>query len=146
MQIRCDHGYFFFRESKVGQISAFMSIFGLDLVAKDDYYTFETLFDSDDFSIKGSEYLGSVATVTYAGRPWEVMRENGLVYDFTQDLVVPIETIVTTVEISEAANYFLSPGLILPGSVRDDGSRVTDYSAWYLFDSAKFKYSEVNFE
>ena len=43
-------------------------------------------------------------------------------------------------------NYFLSPGLIKPGSVTDDGSRVTDYAAWFLFDSMKFKYSEITYE
>lgn len=144
MQIRCIHGYFIFREQRAGEISDFMSLFeGLELVAKDDYFTFAALVDAPSHSIEGGEVLGVTAIKTFEGKPWEVMRENELVYNFNSGLVVPIDTITRRVELVKAPNYFLSPGLILPGSVTDDGSRVTDYAAWYLFDTNKFKYSEV---
>lgn len=146
MQIRCDHGYFRFRERKPGQLSDFMSLFGLDLVAVGDYYTFDTLSEAPNFSIAGSDYLEEPAIVNFQGKPWEVMRANSFIYDFTADEIYNIDLVTTLLTIDQAANYFLSPGLILPGSLKSDGTRVTDYSAWYLFDSQKFKYSEILYE
>jgi hypothetical protein len=147
MQINCLHGYFIFRENRAGEISDFMSLFsGLELVAKDDYFTFAALASSPDYSVEGATYLGATAIKTFEGKPWEVLKQNRLVYNFNSGAIIGIDTVTQRVEIASAANYFLSPGLILPGSVRTDGSRVTDYAAWYLFDSNKFKYSEVTYE
>jgi hypothetical protein len=146
LKIRCLHGFFIFEESTAGEISRFMSLFNLNIQAEKNYFTFESLLDAPTYSIAGGTYLGADAIKTFEGSPWEVMRENNLVYDFTKDEVVPLTTITQRVQIQRAANYFLSSGLILPGSLNDGGSRVKDYAAWYLFDSAKFKYSEVSYE
>lgn len=147
MQIKCVHGYFFFREDGPGEVSQFMSLFaGLEIVQVGDYFTFADLEDAPSHSIEGGEYLTAVATETCEGSPWDVMRENKLVYNFLTGLVVPIATITQRVELSPAGYTLLSPGLILPGSIMDDGSRVTDYAAWYLFGSGRFKYSGVSGE
>lgn len=146
MQIRCDYGFFQFRERKPGQLGDFMSQFGLDLVSKDDYFTFDFLSDAPNYSIQGSDYLGLPAVVNFEGKPWEVMRANNFVYDFTQDELVDIEEITTLLSIDQGIYYFLSPGLILPGSLSAAGTRVTSYNGYYLFDQAKFKYSEVQYE
>lgn len=143
MKIQCIHGYFKFSESKAGQLSRFMSMFGLELERSGDHYTFSDLVDAPDYSIAGSTFLGAPTSVTFAGDPWEVMRENGLVYDFTKGLVVPISTIVRSVTLLNAGNYIISTGMILPGSVTEDGSRVTDYSAQFIQELAHFRYSEV---
>lgn len=123
-----------------------MQLTGVTLRAVDDYFTFSDLVGAPDYSVAGNEYLGATATKTCAGRPWDVMRLNGLVYDFKKSLVVPILSITQFVSLSGAENYFVSSGMILPGSVMDDGSRVTDYSAWFNFDIMKFKYSSVTHE
>lgn len=147
VKINCVHGYFIFEESAAGQVSRFMSLFpGLSLVSKGEYFTFKTLADADTYSIAGSKYLGALSTETFEGKPWEVMRANNLVFNFQTDAVVPIATVTQRLELVATSNYFLSPGLILPGSLTDEGKRVKDYAAWYLFDSRKFKYSEVNIE
>ncbi len=143
MTIKCLHGYFMFDETKIGQISDYLSFYGLPLVKKDTYYTFETLKDAPRYSIKGGFYLGAICTKTFEGEPWEVMRENGLVYNFILDKVVPIASVTQRPNINQAANYFFSDGLLLPGSVRNDGKRVKDYTAGYSFASIKYKYSEV---
>ncbi len=135
-----------FEEAKAGQVSKLTNLFGFEFALKNGYYTFSTLDDAPEYSILGGTFLGAPCIKTFEGKPWEVMRENGLVYDFVNDEVVPILTIVNPVKIYEASNYFLSNGMILPGSVTEDGSRVKDYAAHYLFDTAKFKYSEVSFE
>jgi hypothetical protein len=142
--VNCLHGFFIFREDRTGELSEFMSIFeGLVLVPWRDAYTFEALAEAPDFSIEDSTYLGAQAIATFEGEPWEIMKENELVYDFTSGEVVPLESVVQRVEIQSTANYLLSNGLILPGSIMEDGSRVTDYAARYSFDTARFKYSEV---
>ncbi len=90
--------------------------------------------------------MGAPAIKTFEGEPWEVMEENDLVYDFTQDKVVPISTITQAVQTKQTANYFLANGLILPGSLTEEGLRVKDYAAFYLFDTVTFNYSELNVE
>ena len=67
MKIKCLHGYFIFEETKLGQVSHFMSLFGLGLVPKQDYYTFTDLEDAPDYSVIGGDYLGAVATKTFEG-------------------------------------------------------------------------------
>jgi hypothetical protein len=145
MKINCRHGFFLFEERSPGDISRFQNIFdGLPLIVRSGgLFTFEFLSSAPTHAVGGGTYLGAPAAVSFEGEPSEVMRANDLVYNFVTDTVVPIATITAKLDLAEATNYFLSPGLILPGTVRDDGLRVTDYAAWYLFDSGKFKYSEV---
>lgn len=143
MKINCLHGYFVFHEERIGEISEFMSLFGLPIVFKDDHFTFEFLADAPDFSIKTAPYLNATAIKTFAGKPWDVMRENSLVYNFDQGLLVPITSIATTAPIKAAGKYFVSPGLIMPGSLMDGGSRVKEYAAWFSTESMRFRYSEV---
>lgn len=144
MKIKCLHGYFKFWEPKAGVISDFSSLFGFDLVSIDDYFTFSALEDAPRYSIIGGTYLGATATKTFEGDPWEVMRENNLVYDFAKDVIVPIASIVQKMQLDSTNRYFLSNGMILPGSLTDDGTRVTDYAAFFI--NPLFKYSEVIFE
>ena len=145
MKIKCLHGYFMIEETVAGEASRFVSRFGLDLEPVDNYFTFSGLEEAPDFALAGLPYLDAVTTKTFAGRPWEVMRENELVFNFDTGLVVPIATITQMFNYSLAGNYWVSNGLILPGSLTDEGKRVTDYAAWFSFDTLKFKYSEVLF-
>lgn len=147
MKIDCLHGYFKFYETRSGDVSRFMSLFaGLSIFKFEDHFTFEALLDAPDYSIAGNQYLGATATKTFSGKPWEIFKENGLVYDFNKGSVQPILSTTQVVKIYESGNTFISQGLILPGSFTDEGSRVTDYSAWFLFDSLKFKYSELTLD
>ncbi len=143
MRIKCLHGYFIIEEIGQGQISDFMSQYDLELVPKDNYFTFPSLLEAPKYSLAGGTYLGAAATETFEGEPWEVMRENDLVYDFINDEVVSILTILKTVTLQSTGRFYLTNGLILPGSLTDDGLRVTDYAAWYSKGDQMFKYSEV---
>jgi hypothetical protein len=90
--------------------------------------------------------MGTPTLEAFEGPPWEVMRANGLVYNFSLGLVVPIASIVVRRSIS-AAGFVRSGDRydLMPGSVTEDGSRVTDYAAF--FDpSRRFKYSEVAYD
>lgn len=145
MKVRCDHGYFFFEEERAGELSRFASVYGFELVAKDTYYTFAALMEAPDFSLTAVPYLGVPALKVYAGKPWEVMRENGLVYNFTLGRVVPIQSVTSRAVVQNAGLYRIADGLLLPGSIGDGGLRVTEYTAHLVWDSSKFRYTEVNY-
>lgn len=144
MMIRCLHGYFILTESRAGEVSDFASLFGLDLSAKDDYFTFTDLIEAPEYSLTGQPYLSGVATKHFEGKPWEVFAANSLIYDFEKRLVVQIQSTMQVVSLDVAGNYFLSPGLILPGSLTEEGQRIKDYAAWFSTDTMKWRYSEVS--
>lgn len=144
LRINCLHGYFIFEEQRSGEVSDFISLYGLDIVRKGNQFIFGDLEDAQDFSIKGKAYLDSIATKTFEGEPWEVFEENNLIYNFDKGLVVPISTVTNVATLSNAGNFFVADGLIMPGSITDDG-RVTDYAAWFTTDTMKFKYSAVEY-
>lgn len=146
MRVECLHGYFRFSEESAGQISKFISLFGLEIERAGDHFTFSDLVDAPTHSIVGGTFLGVPTISTFEGEPWEVMRENRLIYDFQKGLVVPIDSVLQVVSIAQAGNYFVTSGMILPGSITDDGSRVTDYSAFYVQERGNFKYSEIEYE
>lgn len=145
MKLECKHGYFMFSESKSGQISDWMSSTGATLVSVDNYYTFEALELAKKYSIATSPYLGVPAIETFEGEIWEVFEENGFVYNLSTGLVVPISTVVQKISLKVAGNKFISNGLILPGSITDDGSRVKGYSAWYSRDRLTWNYSRIDY-
>lgn len=145
MKIKCLHGYFIIDEQNASDISRFMSIFaGLEIVNAGEYFTFKPLKGAPRYSIKGNQYLGATATKTVEGEPWEVMRANGLVYNFAKGLVQPKSAITQSVQLTIGAGIILSPGLILPGSRTNGGVSVTDYAARYSFGTGRFIYSEVS--
>ncbi len=145
MKVECLHGYFRFSELSAGELSKFASLFGFTLARNGDHFTFEDLVGAPRHSIAGGTFLGAATSETFEGEPWDVMRENRLVYNFQTGEIVSLDSIDQPVAISEAGGYFVAPGMILPGSVIDDGSRVTDYAAFHL-GQKNFRYSEVEYE
>ncbi len=146
LKIECLHGFYKFHEDYAGEASQFMTLYGFDLAMEQDYFTFSYMKSAPRYAISGGTYLGADAVKTIEGNPWDIMRANDLVYDFTVDAVVPISTIVKNVQIAESSYYYVALGLILPGSVTEDGTRVKEYSAHYIWESAKFRYSGVKIE
>lgn len=143
MRIDCLHGYFKFTETRPGQLAHFARVFGVELERSGDHHTFSDLVDAPELSIMGGTFLGCPTVKTFAGPPWEIMRENRLVYNFALGLVQPIDLILQRAKLSRAGDYFVSPGMILPGSVTDGGQRVKDYAAHYIEELAQFRYSGV---
>ena len=144
MRIKCLHGFFIFEEEYIGDISDFMSLTGWTLVPRGTYYTFEKLLEAPDYSLVGKTLVDTPAVKTFAGKPWEVFEANAVVYDFVKALVVPIATIVQAAKLEDAGNYYLSNGLILPGSILPDG-RVTGYDANFSFNRQRWIYKEVTY-
>lgn len=145
MRINCINGYFIFEESRAGEASDFVSLFGLELESKGNQFIFSDLADAPDFSIEGAPYLDTVATKTFAGKPWEIFEANKFVYNYDLGLLVPSESIDDIVTINPGGNFFVSDGLIMPGSLTDSGDEISGYRCWFTTDTMKFKYSEVSY-
>lgn len=145
MKVDCIHGYYIFNETKSGQVSNFMSRTGFTLVKKENYYTFEFLELAKKYSLAGALYLGIPAIETFEGFEHEVFEANGFVYDFTAGLIKPILSVIQKTRISLVGNRFIANGLILPGSITDDGQRVKGYSAWYSSTTLNWNYTEVSY-
>lgn len=145
MKIDCLHGYFKFSETRIGQVSDFMSYTGFKLVPVKDYFTFESLEDAPNYSLIGKTLIDIPAIATHEGNPWEVFEANDFIFDFKLNLIRNISSVTQVIKLQKAGNRFLSPGLILPGSLTDDGNRVKDYSAWYSRERLTFLYSMVNY-
>lgn len=144
MKVKCLHGYFIFEETSVGQVSDFVSLFGIPVLPLNGYFTFAGLIDTPDHSIKGTAFLNAVATKNFAGKPWEIFEANGLVYDFNTGLIKPIASIVQTSVLSVAGNKYISPGLILPGTIVTQG-KISGYSGFFSRLTQAWQYSEVTF-
>lgn len=145
MRIKCLHGFFIFDEFKTGQASKFMSQTGLKLVPWRGAYTFETIEPAPNFSIKGKDLFGNTATKNYAGEPWEIFEQNNLVYNFNTDAVVLISSITQKIDLKLAGDHYISPGLILPGSITSNGDRIKSYTGQLSSFKPTWSYSEVTF-
>ena len=145
MRLKCIHGYFIIEDFSVGQISDFMSRFGLEIVQVGKHYTFSQIAEAPTYTISGGEILDTPAIATFEGEPWEVFEANEVVYNFSTGLVVPISTITQITTVTQVGNRFASPGLILPGSYNMDRQQIRDYTAWYSRDTLRFLYSEVGY-
>lgn len=148
MKVRCRHGYFFFNETRVGELSDFISMYGLGIEPIDQYYTFSQLLLAPDYSFANLKYIddAAIAEWTFEGTPWDVMRKNKLVYDFNTGKVRPILSITARLSVNDSGDYFYSDGLILPGSINKSGQRVTDYSGFFPADGSKFRYTEIQYD
>lgn len=133
-------------ELEPGTISRFQSRFGLDVVPYEDKFTFSQLENPPDYAIKGQTYLGATVLHTHSGKPWEIFDANSLVFDFTDGVVKQKSLITSLFEISQVGNYFVSNGLILPGSMTKSGKKINSYACHFYFDSMRFKYSEVTYD
>jgi hypothetical protein len=143
--INCLHGYFIVREETRGEAALFNSTFGQDLTKKNDYYTFSFLADAENYSLIAKPWLAVPATATYQGEIWEVMEQNGFVYNYISGAVVPINSITTRYEVTKLNDGYTSRFLLLPGSVDKDWNRVASYQCFANLRTLTFNYSELTY-
>lgn len=144
LKIICTHGHYRFEELESGQVSKFCSLFGFSIEqSADGFFTFTDLLNAPDHSIKGADYMGLVAVKTYAGKPWNVFKENGFVYDFIDGKLKKLTDITYKLSLFDAGDYYTSSGLIMAGSFNSTGKRVTDFMGKRIWSAEKFNYSSV---
>lgn len=146
MRILCRHGHFAFYPKDAHDIAQFAGLFGETLVRVGDFYTFEFLKNAPDYSIQGKTLLGLPASKTFAGLPWEVMRENNLVYNVALKAAVLKSLIVTPLTLELTDDFYLVENpLIQPGSRLSTGQQVLSYDAEYIRDASQLRIFEVQY-
>lgn len=149
MKLRCLHGYFLFEETNPAQISDFMRVSKAEIVPKGPGFTFADLEFAPEYSIIGKPIEIGLsplpAKVDFAGEPWEVLEANGMIYNFSTGLLMPILSVTQVVSISDGANRYIAQGMILPGSLTAEGKRVKDYAAHFSRQTGRFLYTEVTY-
>lgn len=147
MRVLCRHGHFSFYPRDEAEVFRFSSFYEETLVRDRDFYTFEFLKDAPKYSIKGKPFLGLPAQVTFEGEPWEVMRENGFVYNLALGLVVLKAAVTLIVNPQVSEGFFLAESpLIQPGSRTFTGQQILSYDAEYLGDTSQLRVFEVEYE
>lgn len=144
MKISCVDGYFIVKQDEPDEIARFNTLFQQDLLSHEDYFTFELLKSSPNYSVVGKPYLGVPATKTYSGLPWQVMKENGFTYDFILKKVVPISTVTYLVNKTKALGYEFSNGLFVAGSRTRNGQfLITGYNCTFDLSDFTYRYTEI---
>jgi hypothetical protein len=119
----------------------------VELVRSEEFYTFPLLTEAPKFSLKGLGYLGLEATVNYEGNPWDIMRENGFVYNIGRESLSLKESILTLASPALSGYCFLSTTpLIQPGSRNEIGRQVLSYDGEFNVESFHLKLSEFGYE
>lgn len=129
MRVVCRHGHFAFYPQTSEDVGRFTSFYRAELFREDDYYTFASLVGLPRYSIAGAPYGSLVALTTFEGRhAWEVMRENGFVFDLTTKLLMPKAAVIGLADISRSSYYYLKQNaLIQPGARTRLAQQVISY-------------------
>jgi hypothetical protein len=145
MKIESRHGYFIFEEETAGEIGRFSSVYGLELVSVEDYFTFDDLSEADEYSLIGKPFLDFPAIARFEGAPWEIMRANAVIYDIELGILKPVVSVISQISLQQSDFYYVSNSLIQPGSILNSGQRIVDFKCWYDWRVSTFKYTELGF-
>lgn len=146
MKIKCLHGFFIIEETSIAEVSEFMRDTGLTVVPYGDNYTFDFIADAPEFSLEGMDYLGFTAVANYEGKPWEIFKANGIVYDFIKKELVSLNSIVSQSTIKKAGNKYYANGIVKAGTIATNGKRILDYNLFYSSRRSSWLYSGVGYE
>lgn len=148
MRVVCRHGHFAFYPRDENDIARFAQYFKFPLVQDGDFYTFELLAGAPRYSLKLAPWLGLPAVKTYEGRgPWDVMRENGFVYDITSSLLVLKTSVLTLANLSQSTNYYLTPSALLQPGARVAGNiQILSYDGEFIGKYFQLKIRSFSYE
>lgn len=147
MRVLCRHGHLAFFPKRPSEAARICQYYGIELVRSDEFYTFPLLAEAKSFSLAGLDYLGIPAIKTYAGYPWEVMRENGFVYDVNKEALVPKASIVSIggPELSGFC-YVWDSAILQPGVRNALGNQILSYDGELNVENFHLKVSEFSYE
>lgn len=147
MRIVCRHGHFAFYPRKASDIQKFAESFDVELEREEDYFTFAGLIGAKDYSLQGLPYLGVPATKTFQGKPWDVMKENALVYNVQLSLLVPKVSVVGIVDITQKGFFYVCNVPLLQAGARTIlGRQILSYSGEFHEDKFYLRILEFSYE
>lgn len=146
MRVLCRHGHYAFYPRNEKDISRFSSYYDEELVRERDFYTFPRLQNAPNYSLAGKLYQGTIAIRTFAGEPWEIMRENNYVYHIASGLLVPKAGITIIVDPPQIGYSFLAQSpLLQAGSFNSAGQRLLSFDGEFLQSNFQFRVSEFEY-
>ncbi len=148
MRVLCRHGHFAFYPRRAGDIYQFAQAFDVELEREEDYYTFSGLIGAPKYSLTLKPYLNLLpATTTFEGNPWDVMRENGFVYNVALGLIVPKLTVLGLVELTQKSTFYVANvPLLQPGARTMLGRQILSYSGEFSDDKFYLRILEFGYE
>lgn len=130
MRIICDNGYYKFYPEATNELVLFEDRYKVALVKVDDFYTYPLLAALPDYSIQGQEYGGLPAIINYAGRPWDVFRQNKLNYDAENGKIISNSTRGIVDE--QPTNYtWIVVGIPSAFSELADKTVISGFEGWF---------------
>lgn len=147
MRVVCRHGHFAFYPRNEIEVSRFNAIFNQPLFRDEDFYTFALLKAAPTYSLKGKAYLGATALVSYASSPWEILRQNGFVYDFTEMTLRPKAQIVSVINLAVTEDYWAADApLIQAGGFDSSGQKIVSYDGEIDLQTSQLRLFEVEYD
>lgn len=147
MRVIVRHGHFAFYPRDDKDLGRFQLYFEQALEPEEDYYTFPFLLGAPRYSLQGAPWLSIPALASYEGTPWQVMRENSLVYHIALGIVVPYATITDMVKLPAATYYAIAQKpLIQPGCLMLTGDRILSYDAEFIQDWQQLRIRSIGYE
>jgi hypothetical protein len=146
MKIECINGYYKFYLEQASDITFLETLFGVEMVKMDGFYTFEPLSRVGDFSIAGAVINAVPYTMTFSGSPSDVLFANKLALDLSTGFFVPFTSITATYELASNNKIFASRHL-LQAYCRIVGSAlpIKSFTAFYGFNSGIYSYDRLEF-
>jgi hypothetical protein len=147
MRVLCRSGHLAFFPNDASEVSRFMSIYKVNLVRVDNFYTFNGIASAKDYSLENHNYLNLKASKTFEGNPWDVFKANNFVYDLTSNLLILKTAVKAKVELPLVGDYYLSPNPVLqPGSVFKGGSKIMSYDGEYILNFYQLLIRQFDYE
>lgn len=147
MRVLCRHGHFAFYPRNPSDIYRYADSFDVELVRESDYFTFSDLAGAKRYSLVGSPYLNLPALETFEGEPWDVMRENGFVFNVQTGLLVPKASIVGIADITQKGYFYVcNTPLLQPGARTILGRQILSYSGEFNEDKFYLRIVEFGYE
>ncbi len=147
MRVLCRHGHIALYPRRASDVNTFAASFGVEIEREEDYYTFSGLIDAPEYSLKGSPYLDLPATITFQGKPWDVMKENNFLYNIALKKLVPKASIVAITEITQKGLFYVcNTSILQPGVRTRSGDQILSYSGEFYEDKFYLRITEFSDE
>lgn len=137
MRVICEKGFYKFYPQQISEVVRFQKKSGYELVPCRDFFTFPLLAELPNFSFIGHEFGGLVGLANYAGRPEDVMAENGYCF------YLATQTLILRAAVIDRVQYSYGPYIVanqLPQAYSfESKTKITGFSGLADLDYMRFK-------
>ena len=128
MIIKCEHGYYKFFTAAPNELYRFKMVFGVELLPKDDYFTFPELASLEPYSLVNQPYGNLTAKATIADSYGALFKVNGFVFDLKDMVLKYINSVQTVLNLFKSYSGTLNLTTIPQAGGFYDGKRLVSFS------------------